>query len=479
MKQLNLIILSGLLLLMGGCEEVLEYEPNGYFTYDTYYQTEEHAEAAVNAIYEALIFVDLYNSSLWLVQDVASDDCDVNSLLSDPGLHQLDRYTLQSTNDYLTGIWQSTYTGIHRANVAILKIPDIEMDEDKKAVLLGQAHFLRGLFYFNLVRLFGDLPLVETPSSDLDDYYTSRTDAETIYQLIIEDFDYASETLPTNYTGSDIGRATKGAALGLLSKVYLTRKEWNLAAQKAKEVMDLNIYSLWSDFADNFKESNYNGQESIFEVQFTDDASIASRIVISGLPSILAFPAGVEIMLPTDDLLNSFEEGDHRYEITFFEEYDYFGTNTFEPHIWKHWDQTVYTVPISSSTGAHFPVMRYAEVLLIYAEALNEANSGPTTEAYNAMELVRERARNGNLNVLPELEGLNQEQFRQAVWKEKRCETVNEGHRWFDLVRTGRLVEAVTNAKGTKANPQQHNYLFPIPQSEIDINSNLKQNEGY
>jgi hypothetical protein len=364
--------------------------------------------------------------------------------------------------------------------VAILKIPGIEMDTDSKKELLGQAHFLRGLFYFNLVRLFGDLPLVETPSSDLEDYTMPRSDVETIYETIIQDLSLAADALPAKFSGSDAGRATKGAALGMLAKVYLVRKEWQSAASKAKEVIDLKVYSLWDDYADNFKESNYNGRESVFGAQFfAGDPTKASRIVISGLPSILAFPAGVEIMLPTEGLLEIFEDGDHRFETTFFDEYSYFGQNTFYPHIWKHWDQETYPVPINSSTGTNFPVMRYAEVLLIYAEALNEANNGPTAEAYDAVNSIRARARNGNTDVLPDLEGLNQEQFRQAVWKEKRCETVNEGHRWFDLVRTGRLVEAVNNAKGSKANPQPHNYLFPIPQHEIDINTNLKQNDGY
>lgn len=237
---------------------------------------------------------------------------------------------------------------------------------------------------------------------------------------------------------------------------------------------------MWDDFQDNFREANKNGKESLFEVQFYSGlTSENSQIVISGLPSIYAFPAGVGIILPTDDLLNSFEEGDHRYEVTFFDEYNYFGHNTFDPHIWKYWDQDVYAPGETGQSGADFPVMRYAEVLLMYAEALNELNQGPTTEAYYAVNQIRNRARNGNNTVLPDLEGLSYSEFRDAVLKEKRCETVNEGQRWFDLVRTGNLEEYVIRAKGSKANPQSFNYVLPIPQRERDLNSNLTQNDQY
>ena len=244
--------------------------------------------------------------------------------------------------------------------------------------------------------------------------------------------------------------------------------------------MDITVYGLWDDFADNFKEVNKNGKESVFEVQFYSEVQSENcRIVISGLPGIYAFPAGVGMMLPTEDLVSSFEPGDYRYEATFFEEYDYFGLNTFDPHIWKHWDQDTYPPSETGSSGANFPVMRFAEILLIYAEALNEANQGPTQDAYDAINRVRQRARNGDDSVLPDLAGLSYEEFQAAVLEEKRCETVNEGHRWFDLVRTGNLEEFVKRAKGDRANPQPFNYVFPIPQRERDLNDKLDQNPEY
>ncbi|HYW94108.1 MAG TPA: RagB/SusD family nutrient uptake outer membrane protein [Bacteroidales bacterium] len=479
MKKYAIIILT--VLLASACEKQLNLEPKGSQNYDNYYKTKAEAIAAINAIYDVLGYVNLYSSNLWLIQDIGSDDCFLNEDLPDPNLRQIDQYDIQTNNNYLKGIWQDSYVGIHRANVAILKIPPIDMDETLKNRLLGEAKFLRSLFYFNLVRLFGDVPLVTVPSSTLSDYKVARTSADTIYaKLIIPGFRDASESLPPSYSGPDKGRATEGAALGMLSEVYLTRHQWNRAAQYGKEVMDLDVYGLWDDYADNFKEANYNGKESVFEVQFNGEVPAEdSRIVISGLPSIGAFPAGVEIMLPTEDLLNTFEEGDYRKDVTFFDSYNYFGTQTFYPHIWKHWDQSAYPARETGNTGADFMVMRYAQVLLMYAEALNEANGGPTTEAYDAINQVRARARNGNPGVLPDLSGLNQDEFRTAVYKEKRCETVNEGQRWYDLVRTGRLVERVNAAKGAKATPESFNTLFPVPQHERDVDPNLTQNEGY
>lgn len=476
----SIFYISLLLLFVLGCEDSLEFEVKDKLTLENYFQSETDAIASVNGIYDALGDVNLYNSSVWLIQDISSDDCDANPTWNDPNAQQFDRYTLQADNNYTTNIWKASYDLINRANLSIDSIPAIDMDGKLQARLLGEAKFLRALSYFNLVRLYGGVPLVLHPETDIDNYIVPRAAPEQVYGQIVKDLEEASASLPNSYGDIDKGRATKGAALGILSKVYLTTQEWALASEMAKKVIDIPVYGLWADFTDNFKEIHKNGKESIFEVQFyTGVQSENSRIVISGLPSIYAFPAGVGMMLPTEDLLNSFEPGDYRYEATFFEEYNYFGNNTFDPHIWKHWDQDAYPPDQTGQSGANFPVMRFSEVLLIYAEALNELKQGPDQEAYEAINRVRERARNGNDTVLPDLTGLSYVAFQDAVLKEKRCETVNEGQRWFDLVRTGNLAEFVNRAKGDKADPQPYHYLFPIPQRELDLNNKLVQNDGY
>ncbi len=479
MKKIISIQLILIVFAVISCHKQLELEPYEIY-YDNFYQSEEDAISAINSVYSLLTYVNQYNSYLWLIQDVASDDCNSRPTLNDPNIHQFNSYNIETTNNYLEGIWQGSYLGISRANIVIQKVPDIDMDSTLQSRIIGEAHFLRGLFYFNLVRLYGDVPLVTEPlSPELSDEekYVSRTPKSQVYDQIVSDLQLAAEKCPeVYYSGNDKGRATSGAAMGLLAKVYLTTQKWQLAAEESKKVMDLEIYGLYNDYSSNFKDINRNGKESVFAAQFFSGVpSQQNQIVISGLPNIPGtFPAGVEIMLPTQDLLDSYEEGDYRKEVTFFDQYWF---DTFEPHIWKHWDQDTYDPDETAKCGSNFAIMRYSEVLLIYAEALNEV-SGPVSETYSAINLVRQRARNGNENVLPDLAGLSKDEFRDAVLHERRVEFVNEGIRWYDLVRTGNLVEYVKKAK-SDSNPKEYNQLFPVPQRERDVNKNLTQNEGY
>lgn len=481
MKKILLPFILILILIAISCTKNLDQEPHQIY-YDNYYQTGDDALTAVNAAYDVLGSVNQYSSYLWLIQDIGSDDCNARVTLNDPNLHEINNYSIKSTNNYVARIWQGSYLGISRANIVLEKVPSISMDTALKARILGEARFLRGLYYFNLVRLFGDVPLVTAPvSANLtpDEIYPFRSSVSKVYDLIIEDLKIAADKLPEKYTNpNDKGRATTGAALGMLSKVYLTTREWEKAYSAALQVIESNVYALHPDYAANFKEANKNGIESVFEVQFYRKVtSENSQMVISGLPSIPGlFAAGVEIMLPTTDLLNSYDTNDYRKSVTFFDQYWQY---TFDPHIWKYWDQVAYKPSATSASGADFMVMRYAEILLIYAEALNEAGGGPSAEAYNAINKVRERARNGNIAALPDLEGLTQDEFRNAVLNERRHEFVNEGQRWYDLVRTGTLIESVKRAKGDHSNPTVFNNLFPIPQRERDINKNLTQNPGY
>jgi len=480
MKKISAIILLLAFAILFSCQKQLELTPKKIY-YDNYYQTQEDALGAINAVYSILTQVNQYNSYLWLIQDVASDDCDARANLNDPNIHQFDTYNFNTTNNYLSGIWQASYLGISRANIVIEKVPEIDMDSTLKVRILGEASFLRGLFYYNLVRLFGDVPLVLKPvSSSLTDeeVYVSRTDKQTVYEQIFIDLEFASTACPkTYYSASDKGRVTQGAALAFLAKAYLTNKQFDKSQLKAKETIDLGSFGLWDDFSNNFKDAKRNGKESVFAAQFFAGVpSQNNQIVISGLPSEPGlFPAGVEIMLPTTDLINSFEEGDFRKETTFFDKYWFY---EYDPHIWKHWDQDTYEPDQTAQCGSNFAIMRFSEVLLIYAEAINEV-SGPNGDAYDAINQVRARARNGVEDVLPDLTGLSQDEFRDAVLHERRTEFVNEGVRWYDLVRTGNLIEYVNRAKGDKANPQEFNYVFPIPQRELDVNKNLTQNPNY
>ena len=385
--------------------------------------------------------------------------------------------------------WQDVYKTINAANVVIEKVPSIQMDELKKNHLVAEAHFIRAMMYFEAVKLFGSVPLLLEPTSNLDNAYASRTAEETVYETIIADLKLAEEHLSESFRVGK-GRPEPQSATALLSKVYLTKGDYDLAAQYAKSIIESGKYFLWEDFADIFKISNMNKGEIIFAVNFSGTLSqgfkpnqYLVRLLPPGLDKNGEGPEnahGWEV--PTEDLYNSFNPLDRRREVTFITSYTYSDgtTETFEPHISKFWDREV--EPRGNTTDSDVIYLRYADVLLIYAEALNEANRGPTPEAYDAINMVRKRARfNGIIeqDILPDLAGLDYEGFRDAILDERRWEFVMEGQRWNDLVRMGKLVEKVESSGKPNTTPSKHHYKFPIPQRERDINTNLTQNDGY
>jgi hypothetical protein len=338
--------------------------------------------------------------------------------------------------------------------------------------------------YFNLVRLFGDVPLV---TKEVEDLKPARAPAAAVYDLIISDLS-AAEGLPLDYAaGSGKGRATSGAAKSLLAKVYLTRKEYDKAAAKALEVINSNQYQLWEDYANVFKLSSRNGKEAIFSVGFGDGGGAISfwevgQFNVRLLPRELT-EEGVENsqgwQIPTMHLYNSYDADDRRRSVTFVTEVRNRNGSTTQirPYIQKYWDRVA--EPKANGSFNDFPVIRYADVLLMYAEALNELGNSATAHEY--INKVRRRARfNGTtyLNVLPDYVGLSKEQFKTAVLDERRKEFVAEGHRWFDLARTGTLQTLVPLAKPGVV-PQAKHYVMPLPQRERDLNENLDQNEGY
>lgn len=483
------LMLLAVLTVQLSCSDSLVEEPKSAITVTNFYQTPTDALLAVNATYDHLgsgtnnsDFGGVYFNSYYTIASLVSDEGKAGPR-NDPNTVQLEKFRHDPSNTFVRDVWEDCYKTINLANLAIANIPGIEMDEQLKSRYLGEVHFLRGLMYFELVRMFGELPLLTEPTIDLSGIDIARSPVSEVYDVIISDFNIAAESLPFAYTGADIGRATQGAARGYLARVYLTLENWQLAVQYAKEVIDFNIYRLMDDYADVFKIANNNGPEVVFAAQFTlnnDAIWETSQFNVRVLPLALNRNS-LSWEIPTLDVYNDFDQRDRRFEVTFqttFVEAD--GTvRNFEPHIFKYWDQEA--EPNASSGGNDFFNMRYSDILLMYAEALNELN-GPTPEAYDAVNAVRRRARFADgeeRDVLPDLEGLNQSQFREAVWRERRHEFVWEGHRWFDLVRQNRLKEATEAAKGdVQVELPKHN-LFPIPQRERNINPNLTQNPGY
>lgn len=473
----------------GSCKKFLEEDPQNLVTIGNYYKTEQDAISAVNSIYAYLNSTStgstagIYHSSFWVAAGLSSDELE-NNQLGTPYFDELSTFTPAPNNATLQEVWQMHYKTITIANLAITRIPGIDMNTTLRSRLVGEAKFLRALMYFNLVRMFGEIPLLVEENAPLT---PGEASVDAIYTQIISDLTDAAPVLPDSYpVRSGRGRATVGAANGLLAKVYLTRGEWQKAADAAELVINSQLYDLWQDYAQVFKHANRNGKEAVFSVSFGDAGGAiifweVGQFNVRLLPTALSVE-GVQNaqgwQRPTMYSYNQFEADDRRKTVTFLTEIqEATGPATIRPYIQKYWDRE--TEPKGNASSADFPVIRYADILLMYAEANNELNRSDLAHQY--INRVRKRARfdgSAELSAVADYNGLSKEAMRDAILKERMLEFHTEGHRWFDLVRMGKLEERVAAAK-PGVTPGTRNYLFPIPLRELDLNPNLSQNTGY
>lgn len=476
--KLHTIIFGSLCVLASGCSGFLELAPIDATNVSNFYKNASDMQAAVTAAYGMLANAGEYGYAYYNVAEVRSD----NTMNWEGGGNlpdaELDQFKMASTNEIIRVMWVDTYRGILAANTVLDHIGGAQMDDALRQRFIGEARFLRALQYFNLVRTFGDVPLVLSETKSVDEGYSQpRMPKAEVYSQIIADLTDAEQKLPVSYAGNDMGRATRGAARALLGKVYLTMGDFAKAKDKLKEVMDAGTYKLLDDYAALWPVANANNQESLFEVQFKKGGTgtgssfynnFAPRNSGSSVIKV-GFAGGRH--LPTTDLIAAYEPGDYRKNVSLALGYtdNVTGKYVADPYTLKFQD-TPFT---DGDADNNWPVLRYADVLLMYAEAVNAAD-GPAAAAYDAINTVRKRAK---LAALPA--GLSKEAFALAVEHERQVELAFEGHRWFDLVRTGREV-AVMNQHFKATVVQDFNAVFPIPQTQIDINpSGIKQNPGY
>jgi starch-binding outer membrane protein, SusD/RagB family len=494
MKAKHILFFPVLLGVLTGCQPDLDLAPLDQVTTSTFYRTEADARSALNAAYSPLqtMYGHEYTAETILTPTTVAADDGIPFLQGNADRVALWNYRFVPVNSWTSGIWSVSYQAIQRANVVIERVPGIQMDEALRNRFVAEAKFLRAFHYFNLVRFYGGVPLVTNETNSLLGLQAPRALVNQVYELIVNDLKEAEGILPLSYPAAETGRATRGAAKGLLAKVYLTQAgntpgspNWALAAAKAKEVMDLGVYDLIEDYARVFEVTSRGGKENVFEITFALDVfgqSHATYWAPRGAPIVPW--NGFGTIRVSKSLWDAFQPGDKRREASFLTSY----TNPSNGSVVQlsidnpdfaravsFWKLADLSSTVFSGGAKSFPYMRFAEVLLIYAEALNEAG-GPNAEAYNALNRVRARA-----GLTQPLAGLSQGAFRDAVLKERRVELNFEGHRWFDLARTGRLIDAVRNETSFGRNPTigpQH-VLFPIPQREIDINEALTQNTGF
>jgi hypothetical protein len=486
---LSIILMIAVVGTFQSCKKLSE-NPDSVIVSAQFYKTSSDAVSAVNAIYSTLNSdpagdFPLYGRQLNLLVENGSDNQIYSPSNTNPDVRALGTATYISSNSRVQKVWQQLYYGINRANIAVDNIPAIAMDTAQRARLVRESKFIRALLYFNLVRLYGDVPLIlHNPSNtDVSSLLVARTPADSVYSQIIVDLK-AATNLPKSYSGADIGRATGGAAHTLLAKVYLTRQDWNDALTQLNDVINGGYgYALFPNFIQAFQKSTKNGVEHIFSVQFeTNLGAVNSTQYLS--EEFETFNTGVfPIDIPADSsVYKLFSPTDTRRAVTFYSSVYNAATgqtvvfkNAYTPYFNKFVDYSLSPLSIQAQSGINYPVLRYADVLLMYAEVQNELNGAPTAAGYSAINQVRARANVPNLTP-----GLGQAAFRDSVFLERRKEFIQEGHRWFDLVRQGGtvLVDALHKLPAKSAASAKNN-LFPIPLVEIQTDPKLTQNPGY
>ncbi len=532
-KILNFGIAAVALLSMTSCNDWLTEQAPGTNTPSDYFVGGEMAIQTINAAYVPLAweFNDSYFSE-WFFGDIASDDALKGGQGVADGLdaYDIDNYKVNPSNKIVLDYYRAKFQGIARANLALREVeriePDDAMSEDRKNCALGEAYFLRGLYYFQLVRLFGGVPLVTEVVESSDKWKQQRASEQEIYDQIISDLKMAESLLwnKSKYPSADLGRATKGAAQAMLCKVYLYNHNYDEAYIWGKKWVDDQYkkgeYSLNPRYFDNWMEASENGPESVFEIQYiieeTSDYGVGFGSTRGTFTTILCRQRGTTMGSnagwgwdhPTRDLYNEYEADDARRDYTIGvppaedlenTEVTYLGSPYYNlKNAFYDWDQGKYTVlEHASRSPKNYIVMRAADALLLYAEAALESGKS-LTDAKWALEEVRARARKNSANpaALPQFPNYlgysdNTESLRKAIRHERRVELGMEGHRWFDLVRWGIAYDVLDKDNGSygrsesaAARAEMGNFikgkceLMPIPYEELHLNA-MEQNPGY
>lgn len=497
MKTKYALLILSLVLGCSSCTDFLDESNPSNFTQQNYFRTAEHARSVVNSIYADLRYAANgdYGGNPYFMTDFLTGLAGTK-VSQNVNINNIRLVVNNSDNEYSKSWWNYAYRAIANSNLAITYIPGIEMDNTTKSKCLGEAYFLRAYNYFNLVRLFGSVPLVLVPvDASSPELYPQQASVEEVYNSILSDLKKAEES-ELGWT-DDSGRVTKATVKSLLASVYLTmagfplekgKEYYALAAAKAKEVIDNGSYRLFSSYADLHNVETQNKGEHLFMIQY-QSGIVENPLQYLYLPynlDISYYSTETGSIFALDEFINTYEEGDKRTEEGEFY-YTRFTSNANREetvefggyYIYKFFDMDAHLNTAKSSMN--YPLLRYADVLLMYAEAQNEADGRPSADAYACINQIRQRAN------LKELSGLSQEDFRNAVWMERSHELAFENKVWFDMARTRKALNLATgkfeNYVGHKftygPTLTERELLFPIPTNEIKNNKNLDQNTGY
>ncbi len=503
LKKLFIVLLT---VIMTNCTEMLDETAYSVLTPENYFDNAENANTALMGVYSSLITPHFYTDEIFEMVLLPSKYVNTRTAARS----QYADYTFPATDVRISNAWKNLYITINRANSIIERVPGIDMNDSLKAEYISEAKFLRAFSYFNLVRLYGGVPLKVRETVNLEYIHMGRSTIEEVYDLIIDDLKYAKENLPSQRPSIERGRATKCAAMALLGKVYLTMAgyplkqadKWEMARQELKTVIDNKSefgVDLLPDFADIFdvrkEENNY---EAIFAIQYANldgNYRLGSALPFFAAPlqSLFATAYGQYLYGFTTEFRDLYEADDVRRDVTLVWSYEDrrngniitygSGINSYkDPNgiaLGKYQNGPPGTAAVNVTHSNDIIVLRFADVLLMYAEAENEVN-GPGPDVIDAINQVRTRA---NASLLTGEE--TQNEIRELVYLERVKELSGELHEYFDIQRLERVEDHVTNSyhaqvAGVTFDPRQ--YLYPIPQYEIDINNAIgaeDQNPGY
>lgn len=492
----NTFLVLLLVWCLAGCKKYITKDIVGQYPENEFYTTPAQAVLAINAAYQPLAFTTSNNNRLWVFGDVASDDAAKGGNPGDQAdIEFIDQFNINSTNGNLASIWTLLYDGITRCNIVLSKVPSIVMDSDLQARVLAEAKFLRSYYYFELVNIFGDVPIVLVPLNP-DELQIAQSTVQEIFETVIEPgLTDAASHLPVSYSGADLGRITSGAATALLAKAYLFQSKWDKAASTAAQIVNSNVYDLLPVYSQNFSAGFKNNKESVFEVQHLtgQDPKLGNELNQFFAPQI---DGGYYFNAPTQSFVDEFEKTgadvfDPRLDYTVGRDtMPWFNNRVFDKtwspatgYLTRKHQQPLSEVANKSDGNMNYAAIRYADVLLWYAEALNE--SGHSAEALIPLNRVRKRARESYLydslqvgyptipgGLLPDVTSVNQLDLRKAIQHERRVELGFEFHRYFDMIRWGEVysVQALTDKPNFNYELNKH---FPIPQIERDRNKAL------
>lgn len=460
--------------MMSSCNDFLTEYPTANENVPNFYKTENDIAQGVNAAYNSLASSGQYGKNFIYLMEVRSDNASVASVTNSGGIYG-DIYLFKESpyNVVLNDTWVSCYDCIKRCNIVLDRIDNIGMSDENRNKYTGEMLFVRALTHFNLVRLWGDVPLAthyyENP---FDAFAEGRTPVGQVYDQIKQDLLDAIRLLPDVKDKKRPGAPNSYTAKALLAKVYLTLGEYTAAKTQLEDVIGSNLYSFIDDYADIFNVANKNNSESIFEIQYSgSETGLGSAFAnIFAPPGTTELTGGVGTTdggnIPTEQFANSYSSADKRKAVSI-------GTVANGSLYCKKF---VTTPVLANQSDANFIVMRYTEVLMMYAEVLNELTYSTTGDAMKILNKVRARAG------LPAYEASDlpdKGSFGEAIMKERRYEFAFENIRWFDLVRTRTAVKAIKESD-VALTISEYQMLYPVPQRQIDTAPGvMTQNPNY